>query len=394
MTRFHLHASRTRVAGFTLLEMMVALTAGFLAITGIYYLGGASSRHFQEQQRIAQTQMSLRMAMTQLRTDISRAGFFGTPNSRVERRCTTPPVEIQGIEMLDNIDTPVLPNAGANLANADRLRLVGNYASNDAYFVRSFSATGSRVFLQQEWQGFRRDFGVAGIDFSPETFNEVFLPGRMLHIQTPQGMHFFVTIVSADPTNGAVDFTPGVGIGGPCVSGLGGGALVAPLSRMEYAVVDPRLDPELAALRSTTPAAVELATGRIPSVLVRREIQFNSDNVLPGTTRVVLEYVSEFELAGVFDDTLNPGDPPNLVPRIGAAAADEFRLRPHHARTVGVLLSARTADQDDRFPFVARAPGQPLTRYQVNPALPGAARVRSASAEILLPNFAGRNLRP
>ncbi len=381
-------------AGFTLLEMMVALTAGFLAITGIYYLGSSSSRHFQDQQRIAQTQMSVRMAMGMLRRDISRAGFFGTPNSRAERRCFTPPQEVQGIEFIDGMDNAVLPNAAVNQVNGDRLRLSGNYASSDAYFVRTFAATGNRLFMQREWQAFRRDFGVVGVDFSADAFREVFTPGRMLHITTQQGNHFFVTITGSDPTNGAIDFTPGVAVGGACLAGLGGGALVAPMSRIEYAVVDPRVDPELVAIRSASPAAVELATGRVPSVLVRRELNFNNDNPIAGTTRVVLEYVANVDYGFVFDDAINDGDPVNFNFRTGRPAQDEIAIRPHHVRTVAVTVSARTATQDIRFPFVAPVAGLPLTRYQVNPAVAGAARVRTASAEVLLPNFAGRNLRP
>ncbi|MBC7172556.1 MAG: prepilin-type N-terminal cleavage/methylation domain-containing protein, partial [Polyangiaceae bacterium] len=64
--------------GFTLVELMAALVAGLVAITAIYAVGSSSARHFQEQQRIAQTQMALRMAMSQLRVDIQRAGLFGT----------------------------------------------------------------------------------------------------------------------------------------------------------------------------------------------------------------------------------------------------------------------------------------------------------------------------
>ena len=75
---------RRRQAGFTLLEMMAALVAGLIAIGSIYTLSSASSKHFHEQQRISQTQMSLRMAMSRLTSDIARAGFGGTPNSAAE----------------------------------------------------------------------------------------------------------------------------------------------------------------------------------------------------------------------------------------------------------------------------------------------------------------------
>ena len=59
--------ARSRRAGFTLIEMMVALAAGGLVIAAVFTLGGASARHFQEQQRVGVTQRSVRMAMERLR---------------------------------------------------------------------------------------------------------------------------------------------------------------------------------------------------------------------------------------------------------------------------------------------------------------------------------------
>ena len=395
--RARLRARRTRhasLAGFTLLELMVALVAGLVAITAIYYVGGASSQHFHEQQRITQTQMSVRMAMEQLRRDIARAGFFGTPNSRLEQRCWTPAFEIEAIDFEDNPDAAVLPEAATNRVEADRLRLVGNYATGDAYFVNTLDNTGGAAFLQREWQGFRRDFGIVGVDFDDEAFNDVFRPERMLHLQTLQGNHFFVGIQSATGINAQVRFDRPIGVGGTCVGGLAGGALVAPLSMIEYRVVDPDVTPELAAIRSPAPEAVQQATGRQNAVLIRRELNPQTGALIPGTTRVVLEYVANFDLGFVFDDEVRPGLRPNLVRRDDAAAEGQIDISPHHVRSVIVDLAARTAGEDERFPYVARGPNEALTRYEVNPAVTGAARVRSLETEIVLPNLASRNLRP
>ncbi|MGB0679626.1 MAG: hypothetical protein ACPGUV_08200, partial [Polyangiales bacterium] len=56
---------------------------------------------------------------------------------------------------------------------------------------------------------------------------------------------------------------------------------------------------------------------------------------------------------------------------------------------VVITLSARTPEQDPRFAWVARADGDPLLRYRVNPELPGAARVRSLTSEVTLTNIVG-----
>ena len=72
-------------AGFTLVEMMIALLAGSFAIMAVYYLGGVSSRGFNEQSRVAESQMALRTAMEQLRRDISLMGEGGERPDRSRR---------------------------------------------------------------------------------------------------------------------------------------------------------------------------------------------------------------------------------------------------------------------------------------------------------------------
>src|SRR5687768_14165301 len=101
---------------------MVALMAGLILITAVYYVGAGSARHFQEQQRIAQTQMNVRMAMENLRLDVARAGFQGVPNSNAARICAGyNGVDVQAVEFAEDAGIGNIPNAGANLSRADRL---------------------------------------------------------------------------------------------------------------------------------------------------------------------------------------------------------------------------------------------------------------------------------
>lgn len=385
-------------AGFTLLELMVALAAGLIAITSVYFVSAASTRHFHEQQRVSQTQMSLRMAMETLRRDFARAGYLGTPSSDRENYCYRAVPRVAAIDAYVDDDpgaTAALPNAGENGVAADRIVLTGNYASNDAYLAVGFDGGGSTVFLQRRWQAYRRSFGdpFAGAGspygFRPSDFQAVFRVGRMLHIKTLQNRHFFVRVTANNPAAGSVSFTPSLGVGGACVVGLADGAMVAPISRVEYTVVDAARTPDLAML--APPTADANLIGATNSVLVRREVDA-AGAPIPGTTRPVLEYVADFDVDFVVDDQPTPTLPPNLVRRDGALMAATVANNPERIRTLIVTLSARTAEQDPRFPFAARAAGAALTRYRVNAALPGAARVRTARAEIMMPNLAYRDM--
>ena len=60
--------------GFTLIELMVAMTAGAIAISSMFFISSASTHYFRVQQRLTNMQSSLRIAMDQLRRDVGRAG--------------------------------------------------------------------------------------------------------------------------------------------------------------------------------------------------------------------------------------------------------------------------------------------------------------------------------
>jgi len=398
---------RRRPQGFTLIELMVALVAGLIAIATIYTLSRASSRHFHEQQRISQTQMAVRMATEQIRRDVQRAGFMGTPNTFMERRCFDPPQHFGAVEFLDNADPGALPNAVVNQVEADRLRLIGNFVTGDSYFVAGLISPGNdTVPIQREWQGFRRSFG-ADANYSPDAFTNVFRPGRWVHVVTPQQRHIFSEIQGSNGGGGASRPTVTFNHGN-CV--IPNGSIISPLMRIEYLVVDGTYGPLQQVFGSAADQALDQARGFQNSVLIRREIGFTDGLPVVNTDRVVLEYVADFNLTFVLDNQNIIGQPPVLQlhgtandvaaghASFGAAAA---QLRPpgggggtpHHVRSVIVDLAARTADESPNFLFVPRPNrGTPLTRYEANTDLDGAARVRAAHAEIFLPNI--RVMRP
>lgn len=396
MTR---RSARARTQGFTLVELMVAVVAGLIAVVTIYALAGGASRHFQEQQRLSQTQTALRLAVEQLRADIERAGFGGTPASRAEHRCANPVAELQAVEFLDDVDSALLPFANVNVVEADALRLVGNFATSGQYLMATTNAAGTLITLQSTWQAFRRDFGVPGDSTSPfdaAGFESAFSRGRVLHVETSGGYHFFPSIDSVT-SSGGIELETALPIGTSCLPGLGVGSMVTPLSRVEYRVVDPE-DAGLDALVSSNPAAAQL--GLNAPVLVRRELPFGSDTPIAGTTRVVLEYVADFHLEFIVDRATGTSAPDLLrvdgddaLDYVGSEASDE----PERVRSVILSVSARSPDTDPRFPFVAGRAGRaaPLTRYAVTStnATAPAARVRTVSTEIFLPNVASRSLR-
>lgn len=384
---------RQRRAGFTLVELMVAMTLGALVIASVYTLGGSASRDFQAQQRITQLQLATRLALDRVRRDVERAGLHGTPDSQVERLGATPVRRVVAVRLQNDAARAVLDAAGSGntTAQGDLLTLVGNFSTSDAYLVRSLNDTGDTVFLQTSWQGFRRSFVVLDGDSNDVVdaglFQDVFRAGRMLHIQTIAGNHFFVRVVGANVVgdNATVQFTPAIGVGGTAVVGLAEGALVAPLSEIQYG---------LEANAPDLPANPdEDITGTNVS-LVRREIDMASGTVVAGSTRTVLEWAVHFDVDAILDDTAIGMAPSalSLTQYDDANAEAQIAARPARVRALLVTLGARTREQDRSFPWIAPVAGAPLVRFRVFDGRDGAAHVRTSSAEIGLPNLIHRGL--
>ena len=157
-------------AGFSLVELMVAVLAGSFAVMAVYYLGGMSARAFNEQMRVSESQASLRSAMEQVRRDISRAGYYASSDARLLTPCSEPAgvggasivsaVQVQAIEVdtrtpaeapADVRDLLAGHSAAPNVTRADVLRLWGNYATADAYLVNdALGTSASSVILQMD----------------------------------------------------------------------------------------------------------------------------------------------------------------------------------------------------------------------------------------------------
>lgn len=374
---------RTKRAGFTLIELLVAMVAGVLVASTTYFIGAASARHFHEQERVAFSQTALRTSMMQLERDLAAAGSFGVPSSTFAQSCLPPlPVPLQAVQLFEDGDvegTASIPNAAENGVSADRVVVTGNFMTSDSYLAIGLNVTGTEIILNANTMGFRRSFG---FPFDPDRFASVFRAGRMLHMEALNGDHFFVPIAGVNPATFSIQLETPLPVNGGCPLGQLSGATVAPLAQIEWLVRNAAGLPEgvVANLAPRDAAAAE-AMGLSESYLVRQERRFDDNSVMIDSIRVVAENVADFNLT--FFALQNLG---GLRQRV-LIDAGNFLLHAHNLISVEVRLSVHTPDQDPRFNFVPRAPGEPLTRFRANPALPGAARVRSLRQDVFLNNI-------
>ena len=442
--------------GFTLIELMVAMVVGLTAITSVYSLGAAMSKQFYEEQRIATTQGTTRVAIMQLRRDISRAGLFGSPNGTLEPTCdTTPPAlpllgggsgPMGAFQYYADEDLGVLDPDGDNPSvHADRLRVLTSLYLTDELQVHSASSDGTVIVLENGNQAYRRTFawgqtagpftsGVAPeyltgdlLDWdnawSTETASwkgiaqkgaRAFQTGSVLHIETPEGRHFFRSVFgkAANAENEVrIQVTPALPMGTACLPGAAEASVVAPLQWVEYAVVDPLDTSEVGAdfmdfdgifyidLSDTSSPSYQLqgadagagSLREAPNrVLVRRVIDSQTGNVRPSSTQVIAEFVSNFSVSFLVDNNSGTATAPSLAveDRTTGAEAD-INANPERVRTVMIELGIRNPLEDPDIPFMADDAG---TRFEVNAAQAGSARVRNMRIEIPVMDVARRNL--
>ncbi|HEX7477763.1 MAG TPA: prepilin-type N-terminal cleavage/methylation domain-containing protein [Polyangiales bacterium] len=406
-------------AGFSLVELMVALTIGGVALTSIYAVGAASTRHFREQARISTTQTSVRMAMETIKKDFQRAGYFGTPNAEVQpERCGggLPPTSLTPgayklaavtdfFDRVAGVDTPpAYVDSTTSQVNKpyialDSVALVGNYTTTGEYPMRSFST--NTVRLAQDSYSFQRDFWYNGPSPPADrllisSVTSAFALGRMVRLHAA-GETFMFTTVNGPPTVSLPDVqVPVAASTAPSGCAVTTGGWIAPVNKIQYRVME-----------GTYSEASRLSTGGKFGILKRTEVD---PTVAPDTTtgvitalndasgsaplddRSVLDYVVNFNLRFVMAvKGANNRSVPNTVNWVAAPAADVHDL-PHEIIGVIIDLAARTPEQEPSMSYLAGSFGTftesgPRT-FRVFTDRPGAARVRAAHAELLLPNIA------
>ncbi|HEV8320014.1 MAG TPA: hypothetical protein VG389_00260, partial [Myxococcota bacterium] len=124
--------------------------------------------------------------------------------------------------------------------------------------------------------------------------------------------------------------------------------------------------------------------------LVRELLAADGATPLAAVPVTVGEFIVDFEVAATAD-TAAAGAEPN-IPAAPASNAlfdgNGVGDNPASARTVIITLTARTGREDPDFASIPRtAATDPIRSFDVDPTIPGAARVRTLRVEVPLTNF-------
>lgn len=137
-----------RQHGFSLIELMIAMTIGLIALAGIGYLFLESRQAFRSMDSLSRMQESARYALETMARDIRMAGYRGCASSNVELKSTvnTPTgfaydfsVPINGFDATGATWSPVLPTGTGGLSG------VSIQPNTDAFTLRGAFGGGSTI---------------------------------------------------------------------------------------------------------------------------------------------------------------------------------------------------------------------------------------------------------
>jgi prepilin-type N-terminal cleavage/methylation domain-containing protein len=341
--------ARARSQGFTLVELMIAMIAGTVTITAAYYLGSASSRNFNHQMRVTETQSSIRSAMDQIRRDVTRAGFLATPEVNLEQQCagsaSAPGAYVSVLRGVSAIKDGSEGLAGKAAledlvgvdVRLDSLMLLGNFGDGDMYKITGDS-DGQILNFETTRESFRRSFFLPPDTFNQTHYNEVFRVGRMVRIDSDRHV-FFRQIVNRSDAAASITLDQPIPAG--CFKPAT--ALVTPLSFIGYSVgiLNGADFSRLNSANSSRPGSSNKA------VLMRQEFDFGGGAAGTGwgafvarSGRMVLDFATEFEI-----NYLVPGtDPGTWTLRAPAEQLQAFPTQADIPTTLRITLSARSED--------------------------------------------------
>ena len=409
---------RSRVRGFTLVELLVATVAGLVVAMAVVGLSKIANDTIHEELRSSTAELALRGASDRLRLDLARASYMGTPNGLID------PLIVGAIGAPDRLglgvygaglgqlagisfrnegsyadDNKVRTLSDVNNIRPDSIRLGGNFTSGDEYIVQSVrdggACGGSDITLSLDSpaslrlvglpDGTMKSAGDALVTLR-ETFQPVPNASFLVRLVDDSGKMQFGVTCAADPvTYGggggpvlhlATPLKTGANVGGiGGVSGLGVGRYtVNPvqivewrLARVPSAILDPYdtrySDGKFDLLRTWVDASgVALVASAQLVAEYASDLQFSfvADTRPVGTpipTKDDLKILAFSDLGGANTvATLN---------KYGTATADPNAPGPQRIRSIRFLLATRAALPDREQPLdpVVIAGNDPLAGH-------------------------------
>jgi type II secretory pathway pseudopilin PulG len=170
-------AGARRAAGFTMVELTVALMAGIIVAMGVVALSRDATNTFHDEARASVAEASLRAAMDRLRADLQRAGYMSTPNFLNDPAVAASPgadpsagvpttftgiTTLQSLQIAGSSAPPAL--SSVNAIDSDSVFVSGNMTVADQFDVAYIgpSAACQKIYLSPTSPAMYRLIGADG----------------------------------------------------------------------------------------------------------------------------------------------------------------------------------------------------------------------------------------
>ncbi len=260
--------------GFTLVELMVAMTGSLFFTVFVFMLSRDVGRFFQAQSRTSDTTLTALTGFERLRQDIARAGFLASPNlSRDQNRCprsslgaaAVAPNQVgtqfnsfPGLQQMGILGIDASPAALTNLDfyatlnNAKLapqvLTLYGSYTASEEFPIKSFDKA-TTIRLKDDSEALRR----VGISTVPTPTSDadgtailqrIFRPGSLLRMTDSEGRQQYAVVddVAYSSGEGTITLSADIDIqsktaGNTCgYKGAGKNSTVNPVNIIRYEI--------------------------------------------------------------------------------------------------------------------------------------------------------------
>lgn len=389
--------------GFTLVELLMATTAGLIVSAAAFLLAKNAASVFQEETRITGAQLSASLGLQRLATDLSRAGFLTSARPAADpfvcQEVATWPLLLTNLRAVKieeggsvTANPAALAQSVANGFNPDRIEIASSLGSAELFPVRTIQdgSTGKVIHLQTDSYPIARTCqGKTIVDCQP-TLERIFKPDRLLRLLTTSGHQIYGLISSLDvqPTSVRVELqgtpiVPPVAVNPKGYPGDCRGCFANVISVVRYELQSLQGHPQYGALVAPLAQSATGDGGR--TELVRVELD-REGNALPNSLELVAEFAVDlkFGISSVDPATSAVTDVPLTLP----ANPLVYTTPPERIRSVHVRLSTRARAPDRE---VDLPPGMDGRKHRFALPLLGKlkyARMRTLYTEVALQNLA------
>jgi len=289
---------RKHARGFTMVELLIASLISGMVLAAIYFVFISNARQFYTQEQVVQMQESMRFALGILKTDLRNAGRLAVVNGdagpNLDPGYCSPGTAMNAVRLFNNENVaPAILRANRNGLRPDRIRMLVDASAGVP--LSSMTLGGGQLNIAPA--ALQDTVDARDALASRARFKAMYKTGYYLRLESMDGAGFdLIPITGANYNGGAPVINLQRGACFPA-SACDGRCMVNPVQIVEYRLAtDPPDDP------ASTKTNLERR------VLAAR----NPNNVLPGLSLTIGEYVVDMQVWCTYDASADGAPQPSI----------------------------------------------------------------------------------